>query len=168
MRRTDRCGIALILVMTVFAMGLWACAPVSTQVPKRQPIFQKAEELSKLPPRVPKPVKKSGTVVPLAKDAAAPFGGILFTEERAMAAARLRIAYEELYDLAAINRRFTGVALRAADAQLAEADKEIARLRKANSSWWARNKLTVGIVIGTVLTLGLGGFAVWGASELRK
>jgi len=167
MRRTERCGIALTLVVTMFAMGLWACAPAA-QVAKRQPIFQKAEELSKLPARVPKPAKKTGTIVALNKGDQAPFGGIILTEERAKGAAKLRIAYDELYDIAAINRRFTGVALRAADAQLAAADKELAQLKQARNSWWARNKVLIGVITGAILGLAFGGLAVWGAGQLSK
>jgi len=167
MTGTERRGIALILVTTMLTMTTWACAP-QVQTAKRAPIFEKAQELSKLPARVEKPAKKTGTVVAVRKGDQVPFDGILLTEDRAKKAARLRISYDELYDIATINRRFTGVALRAADEQLAAADKEIARLRKAQDSWWNRHKLTVGIVIGTILTLGLGGLAVWGVNELKK
>lgn len=168
MKRTDRIGIAMTLVITMFTMGVWACAPQVADTPARQPIFQRAEELAKLPTRIPKPEKATGTVLPMRKGDQAPFDGIIFTEERAKRAAELRIGYDELYDIASINGRFIGVALRAADAQLAAADKEVAKLRADRNSWWNRNKLVVGLVLGTLLTLGIGGFAVWGAGQLRK
>lgn len=165
MMKKSRPFVALI-VLLAFGITYGCAVPASTV--KRKPIYENAGGVTELPEKLKSEPEKKGTIVPVEKGQAAPFAGILLTEERAKKVAKLRLAYDHLYNIADINRRFIGTVLKTADKQLADADQEIVRLRKLNDSWWSRNKLWVGIVIGTALTLGLGGFAVWGVSELKK
>lgn len=155
-----------IIVMMAFGFTYGCSIPASTV--KRKPIYENAKGVMELPAKVEKEAAQPGTIVPIEKTQPAPFAGILMTEERAKKVAALRLSYDHLYTVAEINRRFTETVLKTADKQLQDADEEIARLRQQQDSWWARNKLWVGIVMGTVLTLGLGGLAVWGAGELKK
>lgn len=159
---------SLVAVIVLLAFGFTYGCGVSAGVVKRKPIYENAKDLMALPKKMESEPKKPGTIVPIEKNQQAPFAGILMTEERAKQIAKLRLAYDHLYSLADINRRFFETVLKTADKQLGDADREIVRLRKINDSWWARNKLWVGIVMGTVLTLGLGGLTVWGATELKK
>ena len=166
--RKDRASRPLVLLLTMLVVWLPCCVTQTSQTATRKPIYEDTEKLTDLPKKVEKKEWPKGTIVSVEQGKPAPFPGILLREDRAKAASDLRIAYDHLYRVADINRRLTLTITRTADKQLAGADAEILRLRKLNDSWWSRNKLWVWIVIGSVLTLGLGGFAVWGASELKK
>jgi hypothetical protein len=154
------------LVLMLF-LTTYGCLPPSASV-KRKPIYENALTLIKLPKKNEKKAYKKGTIVSAEKGDKVPFAGILLTEERAKAAAALRVDYEHLYSTAETNRRFTEVVLRTIGKQLSDADDEVKRLRAQQNSWWARNKVLISVIATAVVTLGLGGLAIWGAQKLEK
>jgi hypothetical protein len=157
-----------VAVLMLLTFGFtYGCAIPAAQV-KRKPIYESAIDLVDLPKKLAKKQHPKGTIVPLEQGSAAPFPGILMTENRAKSIAQLRLEYDHLYAIADGNKRFTVVLLKTADKQLGDADETIKRLRDRENSWWARNKVWVAIATTFVLTLGLGGVVIWGASELRK
>jgi hypothetical protein len=89
----------------------------------------------------------------------APFAGILLTEDKAMSAAQLRIAYDEIYQLAIADRKFALNIIQVQERQLYRADAIIdqkeAELRAIRDDWWEKNKLQVGIGVGLLLGVGL-------------
>lgn len=157
-----------VAVLVLFAFGFtYGCTTQVAQV-KRKPIYESAKDLMALPKKLEKQQYPKGTIVPIEKGQQAPFPGILLTEERAKPLAQLRIEYDHLYSIADINRRFVEVVLKTADKQLEDADKTIKQLRDSQNLWWSKNKVYVAVAVTFVLTLGLGGVMIWGASELRK
>jgi len=166
--RKGRLNGPLAVLLMLLVVWIPACATQTGGAAKRQTIYDETSNLTKLPEKVEKKAWPKGTIVSVEQGKPAPFSGILLIEPRAKAAGDLRIAYDHLYRVADINRRLTLTLVKTADKQLAGADAEVERLRKLNDSWWTRNKLWVGIVIGSVLTLGLGGLTLWGASQLKE
>jgi len=127
------------------------------KVPERLPITEQAKELTEVPPyQAP---TKDGKVVGLELDAPAPFSGVLLTEDKAMAAAELRIAYDEVYQLAIADRKYMLNIVQIQEQQLYRADAIIdqkeAELKAIRDDWWEKNKLQVGIGVGLVLGVGL-------------
>lgn len=132
--------------------------------PEKLPIKDQAAELSKLP-EYQEPT--SGEVAEVSKDEAAPFDGLLLDETKAFAVDDLRTSYDEVYRLSEVNRRYLLSVIEIQEQELYRADniidqKETA-LKKIRDSWWARHKLSVGIVAGVLVgasfTIGAG--AVW-------
>jgi hypothetical protein len=161
-------GRKAVAVLVLLAFGFtYGCTTQMAQV-KRKPIYDNAKDLMALPPKQAKKQHPKGTIVPIEKGQQAPFPGVLLTEKRAKALAQLRINYDHLYSIAETNRRFTVIVLKTADRQLAAADQANKRLYDQQNSWWSRNKVWVAVATTFVLTLGLGGVVIWGASELRK
>ena len=136
--------------------------------PEKLPIKEQAAELSKLPEHQG---PSGGEAVGVAKGDTVPFDGILLDETKAMAAANLRISYDEIYRLSDVNRRYLISVIEIQEQELYRADKIIdekeAALRKIRDSWWARHKMTMGVVIGVVCgmagTVAAGG--VWAAMD---
>ena len=166
--RKDGTNRPLALLLSALVVLLPACVTQAGSAAQRKTIYEDTQTITVLPKKVEKKLWPENTIVAVEAGKPAPFSGILFSEPRAKNSADVRIAYDHLYQVADINRRLTLSIVQSADKQLAAADAEVIRLRKINDSWWSRNKLWVGIVVGTVLTLGLGGLALWGASELKK
>jgi hypothetical protein len=100
--------------------------------------------------------------------------GILLDEEKAIAAANLRIAYDEVYRLAESNHKYMVSVIQIQEQELQRGDEMLkqknAELRRLRDSWWQRNKLSVGISIGLVVGVGvaLGAGAVWAEVEENK
>jgi hypothetical protein len=132
--------------------------------PEKLPIKEQAAELSKLPEYQAPTV---GEVVDLSKDEAAPFDGLLLDETKAFAVDDLRTSYDEVYRLSEVNRRYLLSVIEIQEQELYRADNIIdqkeAALKKIRDSWWARHKLSVGIVAGVLVgaSFAIGAGAVW-------
>jgi hypothetical protein len=165
MRRFKHLAISLIVIVTFFAVG---CASRAADQAKRKPIYQRAHELLKVPPKHEKKKWPKNTIISLEKGMPAPSPGILLSEPRAMDAAKLRISYNKLFDISSINSRFFKVVIDVADKQLQDADAEIRRLRRKERSWWGRNKLSIGLVGGFVFGVSITGLIVWGVAKATQ
>lgn len=96
-------------------------------------------------------------VAPLDAGQTAPFDGILVSEARAVAYARLQIHVEELMGRLVVRERLlteTAEALAEARAAIGEA-----QTHRCEESWWSSNKMTVGFLLGVVGS----GLLVWAA-----
>jgi len=130
--------------------------------PERLPLTEQSKELTVLPEyQAP---TSDGQVRSISEGEVAAFAGVLLDEEKAMATAHLRIAYDELYALSVANNKFfltvieiQGRELYRADRVLLYKDNVIDRLR---NSWWQRNKVWIGITVGII-----GGVAICLATE---
>jgi len=166
MKRDDWLRPAALLTLVVFCISVTGCAKAASQY-KRKPIYDDLSVVD-IPPKLKKEEwPKEHKILPVTKGDPAPVSGFLFTEKRAKSLADLRIEYDRLYDVASINRKFTLAVLKEADNQLQKADAKIQRLESEKNTWWNRNRTWVLLLAGSVTTLVLGGFAVWGVSELR-
>jgi hypothetical protein len=97
-------------------------------------------------------------LVEVGQDQPAPFAGILMTQEKALAYARLSLDVDEARGRLGVRERL-----------LAEVTEQLAEAQGAageadDPGWWARNGFTVGFVVGAVAT----GVLVWGAVEVLK
>lgn len=151
----------LVIFITIFYLG---CASNTIKETKK-PV---ASEIEAIPQKIPVKQWPKGTIVAVEKGNPAPFSGVLFTEERAMEAGKVRVAYDEVHSIAVINRQLSNIVINVVNKQLAAADEEIAKLKASQNSWWNRNKLAIGIVIGVVATALTGGLSIWGATQLTK
>jgi hypothetical protein len=156
---------ALTIVVALVAVTS-GCADAASQA-KRKPIYNDLKVVD-IPAKLVKKTWPKGTIVGITKEKPAPFSGILLNEKRAKSVGQLRIAYDHLYDVASINRKFTLTVLKEADNRLSQADAEIRRLRKKQNTWWARNRTWILLLSGSVFTMALGGLALWGVTELKK
>jgi hypothetical protein len=138
-----------------------------TTVPQAR-IYRNAVTLTKLPKKHSKKEWPNGTVYPVTKGKPAPISGILLSENRAKDAAKLRIAYEELYTSAKANKQFLDLVLKTCDNQLSACDKskknEIGKLQ----SWWNRNKFAIGMAVGIIATGVSSGLLYLGISSVKK
>lgn len=109
----------------------------------------------------------TGAAQGVSKGDVVPFDGVLFDENKTMAAASLRISYDEVYNLALANRKSSLVVIRIQEEELARADKALQakedQLKKIRDSWWANHKMVVGIFTGVVLgaSFAIGSGVVW-------
>jgi hypothetical protein len=77
--------------------------------------------------------------------------GILMSQEMAMRAGRLKVAYDELRGLYEVDLVTMGKERTVYERHLKAADVEIALWRqRARRSWWEQNRGTVGLVLGIV------------------
>jgi hypothetical protein len=86
--------------------------------------------------------------------------GILMSQEMAMRAARVRVAYDEVRGLYEVDLRTMDRERQVYDRHLKAADDEIVEWRvKARRSWWEKNRglvgLSLGLVVGVGLTIGV-------------
>jgi hypothetical protein len=140
----------------------------TTPIPKSPSIAKRYKEVTELPKYQVKKTWAKRTIQSLKKGDPALFDGIIFIEKRALEAGRLRIAYDELYKIAEINRRFVNVVIKVSDDALRKADAKVRRLRALRNSWWSRNKLSIGLVGGFVIGIGVTGLIVYGVSKAIK
>lgn len=145
--------ILAVLLMT----GCASQSPALPQVPKLQAWEDRAAEVSQLPAEHPKTAWSPGTILSVEKDDPAPFPGILLTEERAMDAGKLRIAYDELNSVCRMNQRLYVATAKVADGALQKSDAENKRLaedlRKAREkTWWDTWGTTVSFAAGVIGT----------------
>jgi hypothetical protein len=138
-------------ILFLFLIGCAKATP-PPQAPERLPITEQAEEVSDIPAYQP---PTPGDAVGLAEGDPAPFDGVLLDETKAGAAAKLRISYDEVYQLALSNKKALLTIIQIQERELMSADKTIDQkekaLREIRDSWWAKHKLTVGVVTGVVL-----------------
>jgi hypothetical protein len=145
--------------MRIFSLALLlavACKSAPPpKAPERLPISEQVEELSSLPAYLP---PTPGDAVDVAEGETAPFDGILLDETLAFSASELRVAYDEVYQLAASNQRALKTVVAIQENELMRADKVIdqkeAQLREIRDSWWEKHKLSVGIVAGVIIGIG--------------
>lgn len=158
-------------IITICTMMLFGCSAVKApeiQYPDRLPITEQAKELTLLPVYQP-PIE--GRAKALQLDDPAPFDGILFGEEKAFAAAKLRVSYDKIFQLALVDRRYLISIVEIQEKELYRADQIIdykeSQLKKIRDSWWARNKLSMGIALGLCIgaALAFGAGKVWAAIE---
>lgn len=132
----------------IFIFFILGCSKeIPTPVyPRFLPITEQAKGVTKLPP-YKGPVE--GQTIGLEQDEGAPFAGILLSEEKAFAAASLRINYDETYRLASSNHKYLLALITIQEKELYRADRVVAQkrveIKKLRDSWWQRNKLWVGI-----------------------
>jgi len=155
---------AILLAAALLAMGCGQTVTASN----RKAIYQDVPNLSTLPEKVTSKKWPENTIVSLEKGTPAPFSGILFIEQRALEAGKVRIEYDGLYAIAEINRRLMVTIIKIADKQLADADNQIELLHNKTNSWWVRNAFAIGVVGGFVIGVGLTGLVVWGISKAVK
>lgn len=117
---------------------------------------------------MPDYVKTSdGAAVALMEGKTAPFDGVLYDQSKAFNSAKLRIAYDELYQLSGVQKAAFNTSIRIIEDELEKADLEVARkneaLRELQSSWWAQHKLTVGVITGVIIGVAgsFGAGVVW-------
>ena len=98
-----------------------------------------------------------GSAIPLEEGEPAPISGILLDEQKAVGAAQLRIAYDEVYQIAKLQQRATSLSVGILEKELQSADNAIQerdrKIDELENSFWAKHKLVVGIISGTVLGL---------------
>lgn len=152
----------------IFAVVLMVGCSSAPKIPTTPSIAKRYKDVTELPKQLIKKEWPRGTIQPLKKGNPALFDGIIFIEKRAFEAGRLRIAYDELYRIAEINRRFINVVIKVSDDALRKADIEVRRLRALRNSWWSRNKLSIGLVGGFVIGIGVTGLIVYGVSKAVK
>jgi len=150
----------------ILAIVLSGCAhTVAVDAPVERAGTIDYEVVSDLPDYVG---PSTGDAVPLLSDEIAPFDGVLLSESKAIGAAKLRIAYDELYQLSEINNSTCEITADILRQGIADADAEIQSrdeiLRKLRDSWWEKHKLTVGIITGVFLGASGSFFAatLWG------
>lgn len=99
-------------------------------------------------------------VAPLEVGQAAPFDGILVSEARAVAYARLQLHVEELMGRLVVRERLlteTAEALAEARAEIGEAVTH-----RCEVSFWEQHDGTIGLIVGAAIA----GLAVWAAVEV--
>lgn len=147
----------LALFMCVLMVGACSKEVPPTKYPERLPIKEQAEEITKAPAYVPP--KKGEQITPIEKGEVAAFDGLLIDEEAALGVAKLRIAYDEVYQLNLANNKYTLFVIGVQEQELYRADQILdqkeAVIKKIRDSWWQRNKFTIGVVTGVVLGVGL-------------
>lgn len=137
--------------------------------PRHLPITDQAKGLTTLP-EYQGPIA-TGQTQGVAKGDEVPFDGIVLTEDKAMAAANLRISYDELYRLAESDRKYLLTVVEIQEGTLQLGDKRIEKLEgelaEIRNSWWENNKMevgiAVGIVVGVAVTAGAG--VIWAESQ---
>ena len=144
----------------------FCCAPAVTET-QRPRIYKNALEIIKVPAHSPKKAWPEGTIQQTTKGQASPMDGIVLSEERAKDAGLLRIRYDELHAIATANHKFMEVVLKTGDQQLEAADKKNALLRSKLDSWWNRNKVAVGVVLGIVCTSVASSLLYWSVSKMK-
>ena len=146
----------IIIFSMTFCLGCNKEQMPQVVYPERLPITEQAKEFSKMPVYQP-PIE--GKVIGLQLDDPAPFDGVLLSDTKAEAAAKLRINYDEMYQLALVDRKFLVTVIEIQEKELYRADQIIdykeRQLIKLRDSWWERNKLPIGIAIGVVVGAGL-------------
>lgn len=143
------------ILALLLALGCSKETKPEIKYPERLPITEQAKELTELPEyQAP---TEGGQTAGVSEGDTVKFDGILITEDKAMAGARLRISYDEVYRLAGSDRKYLLSVLEIQEKGLYRGDQIIdqkeAQLQKIRDSWWQRNKLGVGI--GTGLILGI-------------
>lgn len=96
-----------------------------------------------------------GRAVSISEDESAPFDGVLLDKEKAIAAAELRVAYDEIYRISEIQQATFEITQGILVQELQDADREIEKkneiIDELKNSWWSQHKMTVGIIGGVVL-----------------
>ena len=111
----------LLLILVILAGCSKGTMP-EIKYPERLPITEQAKELTNLPV-YQAPIE--GKVVGLQLSDPAPFSGVLLTEDKAMAAAHLRINYDEVYRLAIADRKYMLTVIEIQEKELYRADQII-------------------------------------------
>lgn len=155
------------IIFTVFFIGCAGAKTQKTILPKPS-LFSQIDDIATVSEYI---APSTGMTATLLSGDTAPFDGILLDEEKAVGAADLRIAYDDLYRIALLQREASKIALDIADDELAKADADIdakdAIVSELRDSWWARHKLSVGIAVGVALGVACSftAGAVWGSME---
>lgn len=162
----------LILLTVLVCVGCGGAPKTEVSETSELPILKQSTELTTLPEH--KGPIETGEVVAVEEGEEVPFSGILLTEDKAMAAAELRIAYDEVYRLAVTDRKYMLTVITILEDGVQRADKIIVqkneKIDELQNDWWQRNKLQVGLGIGIVVGVGLSlatGF-VWAEIEEDK
>lgn len=164
-------GICRLFMCFLFILAGCAAKQAVSSYPDHLPITEQAKELTKLPAyRAP---LKEGEVLPIGVGEQSPVNGVVMTEDKAFAAAELRVAYDEIYGLANSNTKYLTSIVMIQEKELYRADSVIAarekELDEIRNSWWDRNKVWVGIGIGIVggVGLSLGAATAWAEIDER-
>jgi len=161
------------LIIVLFV--IYGCAKekiVSVAYPEKTPITDRIVIETELP--VYQAPSENVQAADMAKGDPAPFDGILIDEQAALNAGALRVNYDEIYQIAQVDRKFMTTVVQIEEQELYRSQKMIelreAELKELRDSWWERNKLMVGIGVGILggagLTLAAG--VIWAQIEEEK
>lgn len=146
---------SLICVAALICVSCVRNVPVAKNA--EQPILPIASEIAVVMD-VPEYYGPSqGSVISLEEGEPAPISGTLLDEQKAIGAAKLRIAYDEVYQIASLQQRATSLSVGILEKELQSADNAIKdrdrKIDELENSFWAKHKLVIGIISGTILGL---------------
>jgi hypothetical protein len=158
------------IILALFVVAGCNKHKTSATTPEALPMTEQSAKETELPEYTP--ATGVGQIEDVMEGELVPFDGVVLDEETGFAVAQLRIDYDEVYWLAVKSRIFLLGVIRMQEQGLQKSDRRIkeleADLHELRDSWWARNKLVVGIgtgiVLGVVLSLSAG--KVW--SEMDR
>jgi hypothetical protein len=137
--------------------------------PEKLPVTTEVESLTKLPDYKS---KVEGKVISIEEGEQAEISGILLSEEKAINAGEVRIAYDEIYQLYQVNRVLFLTVTSAQEKALYKSEalvlKKNHQIDMLQNSWWAQNKLMVGVGTGIILGVVTTVFAGWVWAEISK
>ncbi len=160
----------LIIVLGAIS-GCTRAAVVAPAYPERLPVAEQVKEVAEVPEYVPP--TEGGQVEGISEGEEAPFDGVVITEDKAVGAAQLRIAYDEVYRLLLSDHSMMLAVVTIQEQELYRADAALKAERSAHNrlknSWWHRHKLAIGITTGLIVGVGLslGAGKIWSRMDNR-